>query len=478
VASPVEVHVSLVGRDDLTVEIYRQLRQAILEGRLAAGERLPPTRELARRLSVSRGTVLLAYEQLADEGYVAAHVGVGTFVSDHAAAHPGRARPDGGALRPRPFWDSFPPPAVFGRLAEFDFRSGIPEARLFPYPRWRRLLGAEFHAAADDIGVYADPAGHDGLRRAIARHLGTSRGMSATPDDVVVTNGTQQAVDLVARVLLDPGDQVAVEHPGYGPPRRLLASLGARVAGVPVDAEGLVVDAIPAGTRLVYVTPSHQFPLGVTMSLPRRMALLAWARRHDAAIVEDDYDTEFRYADRPIDPLRTLDTTGRVVYVGSFSKTLLPALRLGFVLAPASLRTALRAAKYVADWHTPLPAQAALARFIDDGWFARHVRRMRAVYQERHQLVTDGLRHRFADHLEVVPSAAGLHVAATARSLSAGQLEDVARLASAAGVEVQLLSHFGVGMPGPPGLIVGFGAIPTERIAEGLRRLRRCFEGR
>src|SRR5919197_6297048 len=364
----VELHVSLVGRRDLTVEIYRQLRQAILEGRLPPGDRLPPTRELARRLGVSRGTVTLAYDQLADEGYVSSRVGAGTFVSDHAAAYPGRAGSEGGALRPRPVWDTMPLPALFGRLAEFDFRSGLPDARLFPFPRWRRLLAQELHAKVADIGIYADPAGYHGLRRAIARHLGVARAVRASAEDVVVTNGTQQAVDLVARVLLAPGDQVAVEDPSYGPPRRLLASLGARVAGVPVDDQGLVVDAIPPGTRLVYVTPSHQFPLGVTMSLPRRLALLAWAKRHDAAVVEDDYDSEFRYGGRPIEPLQAMDMGERVVYIGSFSKTMLPSLRLGFVVAPASLRTALRAAKFVADWHTPLPTQAALARFLDEGW--------------------------------------------------------------------------------------------------------------
>jgi GntR family transcriptional regulator/MocR family aminotransferase len=398
--SAVEVHVSLVGRDDLTNEIYRQLRQAILDGRLRAGERLPPTRELARRLSVARGTVTLAYEQLTDEGYATARVGAGTFVSDHAGAYPSQVGPAGGALRPRSLWATIPPPTLFGPLAEYDFRSGIPDARLFPYQTWRRLLGREFHAAAADVGAYADPAGHHGLRQAVARYLGVSRGVSTTAEDVVVTNGTQQAVDIVARVLLDPGDQVAVEDPGYGPPRRLLASLGAKVAGVPVDDQGLVVDAIPPGTRLVYVTPSHQFPLGMTMSLPRRLALLAWARRHDAAVVEDDYDSEFRYGGRPIEPLQTMDAGGRVVYQGSFSKTMLPSLRLGFVVAPPSLRQALRTAKHLADWHSPLSAQAALARFIDDGWFARHVRKMRAVYQERHRLVVDGLRRRFAEHLE------------------------------------------------------------------------------
>lgn len=204
-----------------------------------------------------------------------------------------------------------------------------PDAALFPYQSWRRLLARQLRPTTVGAGAYGDPAGHPGLREAIARHIGLARGVQAGAEEVVVTNGTQQAVDLVARVLLAPGDRVAVESPGYGPPRRLMASLGAEVVGVPVDDQGLVVEAIPPRTRLVYVTPSHQFPLGMAMSLPRRLALLVWAERHDAAVVEDDYDSEFRYGGRPIEPLQTLDPRGRVIYVGSFSKTLLATLRLG-----------------------------------------------------------------------------------------------------------------------------------------------------
>jgi GntR family transcriptional regulator / MocR family aminotransferase len=472
-----ELHVSLVGRKNLTGEIYRQLRRAILEGHLLPGHRLPPTRELAYRLSVSRTTVTVAYDRLAGEGFLTTRVGAGTYVSDDLAGVALRAERAGGALRPRPVWDTMVP-FMFGREPEFDFRPGLPDARRFPYQTWRRLLARELTPAAVGAGHYADPSGHPGLRRAIARHISVARGVQATAEDIVVTNGTQQGVDLIARVLLAPGDRVAVEDPCYGPPRRLLQTLGAKVAGVPVDDQGLIVDAIPPETRLVYVTPSHQFPLGMAMSLPRRMALLAWAQRQQAAIVEDDYDSEFRYGGRPIEPLQTLDTSGRVIYVGSFSKTLLATLRLGFVVAPPSLHHALRTAKFLTDWHTALPPQAALARFIEQGFFARHVRRMRAVYQARHQRIVAALGHRFARHLEVIPSAAGLHLATIARSTSAEELEAVLRRASAAGVELSPLSMYGVDTPAPPGLVLGYGAIPTDRINEGLGRLRRCFEAR
>jgi GntR family transcriptional regulator / MocR family aminotransferase len=474
----VEVHVSLVGRKDLTGEIYRQLRRAILDGRLPPGARLPPTRELARRLSVSRTPVRAAYDRLTGEGFVTARTGAGTFVSEAIAGPPGQPRPAGGALRPRPLWKAIAVPRVVEeRLAEFDFRPGIPDAGLFPYQTWRRLLAQQLRPAAVAGGVYGDPAGQPDLRRAIARHVGVSRGVQTVAGQVVVTNGTQQAVDLVARVLLEPGDRVAVETPGYRPLRRLLASLGAEVVPVPVDAEGLVVEAIPPGVRLVTVTPSHQFPLGMAMSLPRRMALLAWAERHGAAIVEDDYDSEFRYGGRPIEPVQTLDQHGRVLYVGSFSKTMLATLRLGFVVVPEPLVEAVRAAKFVADWHTSLPTQAALAGFIDHGYLARHIRRMRRVYQERHQLIVGVLADRFTDRVKLIPSSTGLHVTAMVPGVTQAELTAVLERAWAAGVGVMALSRWDAGPPSQPGLVLGYGAIPTARIEEGLRRLRRCFDG-
>ena len=471
-----DVHVSLVGRRDLAGEMYRQLRSAIVAGRLTAGERLPPSRELATRLSVSRTTVCVAYDRLVSEGFAVARVGDGTFVGQHMAARRPAGRREPGALRGRPFWAEVPLPASLWQPAEFDFRSGIPDARLFPYATWRRLMARELHPPVLGHGAYGDPAGHRGLRESIARHIGLARGVVATADDVIVTNGTQQAVDVVARVLLDPGDGVAVEDPGYGPPRRLFASLGAKVNSVQVDAEGLIVDAIPRETRLVYVTPSHQFPLGISMSLRRRLALLAWAERHDAAILEDDYDSEYRFSGRPIEPLQTLDTSGRVIYLGSFSKTMLATLRLGFAIVPPSLRRAVQAAKYLTDWHTELPAQAALARFIDQGWFARHVRRMRTVYRTRHETVVRLLSVMFAGELEAVPSSVGLHVCAMAPAASIDRIVDVVRRASAAGVACQPLSLFAAGGPPRPGLVLGYGAIESDDIEEGLGRLRSCFD--
>jgi GntR family transcriptional regulator/MocR family aminotransferase len=295
--------------------------------------------------------------------------------------------------------------------------------------------------------------------------------------DVTVTNGTQQAVDVIARVLLAPSDRVAVEDPGYWPPRRLFETLGARVVGVPVDREGLIVQAIPRRVRAVYVTPSHQYPTGVSMTLPRRQALLAWAERHDAAIVEDDYDSEFRFGDRPLEPLRTLDTNGRVIYVGSFSKTLLPSLRLGFLLAPRSLHAAVHRAKFLADWHSPTLPQYALARFIEDGDFARHLRRVSRIYRERHELIAAAIARDFSDHLEAIPAATGLHLAAVARFMSVDDVEAVAKRAAAADVAIQTFAKFSVGTAPRPGIVLGYGGIATTDIPEGLRRLRKAFRG-
>lgn len=472
-----EFHVSLIDRTNLSGEIYRQIRRAIVSGRLRPGESLPPTRELARRLSVARSTVTVAYDRLAGEGFVSPQVGAGTFVNEHVALslNEPKTRLAEGSLRPRRIWDSIPLSTAFAAPGQFDFRTGLPDASLFPHDRWRRLLSRQLRSEIVAGGVYGDPAGHRGLREAIARHIGVARGVEASADDVIVVNGTQQALDVVARTFLEPGDQVAVEDPGYSPIRWLFESLGVRVCGVPVDQHGLVVEALPPA-RLVYVTPSHQYPLGVSMALSRRRALLTWADRNDAAIVEDDYDSEFRFEARPTEPLKTLDNSGRVIYVGSFSKTMLPTLRLAFVVTPPSIRAAVHRAKQVTDWHTSLPLQTALARFIDDGGFARHIRKMRNIYQVRHEMITKTLTDEFADHLQIVPSTVGLHVAALARTASVDEIGAVVRRASDSGVQVQTLSRFAVQAPPKSGIMLGYGAIPAKHIEEGLRRLRLCFD--
>jgi GntR family transcriptional regulator/MocR family aminotransferase len=451
-----DVHISLSGRGELAAQIYRQLLDAILDGRLRSGERLPPTRELAKRLQVSRNTVAVAYDRLVADGFLVGRAGAGTFVSGEPVR--GRTAPRG-VVRPRPVWASMPEPTPWTGPVPYDFRVGVPDPGLFPMATWRRLVAGELRRAP---AGYGDPSGHEGLREAIARHIGISRSVRASAADVLITSGAQQALDLVGRVLIEPGTVVAVEEPGYPPARELFRSLGARVAGVPVDGEGIDVAAIPGAARLVYVTPSHQFPLGTPMSLARRAALLAWAERRQAVVIEDDYDSEFRYGDRPLEPLQSLDRAGRVVYVGSFSKTLLPMLRLGFLVAPASLGAALRAAKRVTDWHGELTTQAALARFIDEGLLARHIRKATRVYAARHAMIADALAKE--DRLSPVPSAAGLHLCA--------RLAPGVTVRERDGLRVERLESYCGESPAQHGLVIGFGAVSDAAVPAGLRLLR------
>lgn len=473
-----DVHIRIGRRGDLSVQIYRQLLEAILDGRLRPGERLPPTRELAGRLDVSRNTVGVAYEFLVAEGVLVGRVGAGSFVCAEPLRRTTRApRAPSGAVQPRDVWRSMPAPADRpARAAAYDFSVGTPDSALFPFATWRRLIAHEFRSPSASYARYGQPAGHAALRAAIARHVSVSRAVRADAEDVIVTQGAQQAFDLIGRVLISEGTCVTVEEPGYPYARLLFQSLGARVIGVPVDEEGLRVDTIPRTARLVYVTPSHQFPLGVAMSLRRRAALLSWAEQRGAVVVEDDYDSEFRLGGRPLDPLQTLDRTGRVIYVGTFSKVLLPALRLGFLIAPATLQPALQMAKQLTDWHGDLATQAALARFIDQGLLARHIRRVMREYASRYAEIADSLDHRFGDWLRPMPPAAGIHVAAEVVPGASVNIAHVVRRAEERGVRVKALSEFGFGTPARAGLVIGYGGIPTSRVKEGMARLATSFD--
>jgi GntR family transcriptional regulator/MocR family aminotransferase len=476
-----DVHIGLTRRGDLSTQIYRQLLEAVLDGRLRPGERLPPTRELARRLDVSRNTVGVAYELLVAEGVVEGRVGAGSFVSAQPLRPLQARRAPAGAVSPREVWRSisgFAGRPTNAATYPYDFSVGTPDAGLFPFATWRRLVANEFRPPPDRYARYGDPAGLAELRSGIARHIGVSRSVRADRDDVVVTHGAQQAFDLIGRVLISEGTCVAVEEPGYPYARLLFQSLGARVVGVPLDHEGLDVDAIPDNARLVYVTPSHQFPLGTAMSLQRRTALLAWAERRGAVVVEDDYDSEFRFDGRPLDPLQSLDRTGRVLYVGSFSKVMLPTLRLGFLIAPASLQPALRAAKQLTDWNCEQATQAALARFIDDGLLSRHIRKASREYAKRHAKISESLERSFGGWLRPVPAAAGLHLAAEVVPGAPVDIADVVRRAEERGVRVQGLSGFCFGTALRTGLVIGYGGIPTSRIGEGMARLAASFSPR
>jgi GntR family transcriptional regulator / MocR family aminotransferase len=469
----VDVHISLEGPDDSdtrVARIYRTLREAVLDGRLVVGDRVPATRDLAHQLGVARGTVTAAYDRLTAEGFLQARSGSGTYVADVdlREARPAGRHARAGTVRPLPLWDVPPEPPVARDRRLHDLSIGLPDPALFPVEVWRRLVSAQLLRSRLDEATYGG-RGSFRLQREIARFLGLSRSVVCAPDDVVVTAGAQQAIDLVARVLVSPRTVVALEDPGYGAVRRLVETHRAVTRGVPVDGEGLVVDALPREARLVYVTPSHQFPTGVPMSMPRRIALLRWAARHDAVVVEDDYDSEFRYAQQPVEPLQSLDRDGRVVYVGTFSKSLLPALRTGFLVPPRSLLPALREAKRVTTWEGDVTTQGALAEFLAEGHHAAHVRRATRVYRERRDLVLEGLRG-LGDVLSVIPSRAGLHVATLFHDVD---LDDraVVRRAARHGVRVEALSGHHSDQPARPGLAVGFAGIEARAVPDAMQRL-------
>ena len=454
----------------LTGQLYEQLRLAISGGRLLPGDQLVPSRQLAGELGVSRHTVTTAYGRLVAEGYAEGRAGGGSVVASASPAAP-KAVGAAAALRPSPRFAGWSP--YFQRPSygyRFDLRPGLSDPALFPAAMWRRRVAA---AVAAEAREYGDPAGRIRLRRAIAGWVARSRSVAAREDTVVVTCGTQHGIDLVTRVLLEPGDCVAVEDPGYVPAARLFGALGAKVVGVPVDDQGLIVDLLPPSARIVYVTPSHQYPLGMTMSMSRRRALLRWAEQHDAAVIEDDYDTEFRYVDRPLEPLQALDTNGRVVYVGSFSKTFSPSVRLGFVVVPSPLAEPVIALRQLIDWHPPIAMQTALAGFIEDGLLDKHIRRSRRVYADRHQILTAALAGPLAGQLTARASNAGLHVAAMLRE---GLREkEVLQVAARHGIAVSGLHDCFRTLPAQPGLVIGFGAVSTTELPAALRMLDRAL---
>jgi GntR family transcriptional regulator/MocR family aminotransferase len=420
----------------------------------------------------------------AAEGFVVGRVGAGTVVVGGSAGGPGVPATVG--VRPRAAWSDrgrHPAPAPVGdgrsepaAALRFDLSVGTPDPALFPLTAWRREVVRALDLAAAGGGGYGDPAGHPALREAVARQIAVSRGVRATAETVVITSGAQQALALLAEVLLDPGEVVAVEEPGYPPARSAFVAAGADVLGVPVDAAGVRVEAMPPAARLAYVTPSHQFPTGATLALPRRTALLAWAADRDAVIVEDDYDSEFRFGPRPLEPLQALDGGGRVVYVGSFSKTMAPWLRLGYVVAPPSLAPALRVARRLADWHGELTTQLAMAGFIASGRLAWHLRRSRKVYAERHARLVAAVAQELGAWVELVPSSAGLHVCALFREGVGLDPGVVSARAAEAGVRAETVARYRVA-PGRDGLVLGFGRLPVERIEPAIRALAGAFRG-
>ena len=398
-------------------QVYLDLRRAILDGALPPGARLPATRALAQQLGIARNTVVAAYEQLLAEGFIEGRVGAGSYVSRDVPQGLDRPALPG---RPRPRAEPVPPalpnmvqpgaqPFNTGRVSWDDATARV----------WRQLTLRQLQSPDPDMLGYGDPRGSPALREAIANYLSAARAVRCTPDQVIVTSGAQQAIDLVRKVVIAPGDAVWVEDPCYPALRAAMGAAGARIVPVPVDTQGMVVsEGVMASThaRLAYVTPSSQYPLGVVLSMARRMELLAWARRAGAWIVEDDYDSEFRYAGRPLASLQGIDDSGRVIYIGTFSKVLFPGLRLGYAVLPPELMEPVLSARLLSDWHPPVLQEGVVTDFLAEGHFGQHLRRMRQRYRAARDTVVEALRESCGDFLDVEAPDQGLKLLARLRS--------------------------------------------------------------
>jgi GntR family transcriptional regulator/MocR family aminotransferase len=466
-------------------QLYEHLRASILSGQLQAGVRLPSTRSLAQELGISRNTATTAYDQLLAEGYIESQVGYGTTVAPLLPEHlinvaPAHSTPPSAAPAHPPLSQrgqliactSFMP----GSRSFFEdtppFRSGVPALDAFPFTLWSQLIQRHTRTSFPARGLYQQPHGYLPLREAIAAHIGVTRGVRCTAAQVLIVSGSQQAIDLAARMLLDPGDTVWIEDPSYPGTRNALLAAGAHLVSVPVDAEGISVSQgrmLGPQARLVATTPSHQFPLGVTMSLPRRLELLEWARQADAWILEDDYDSEYRFTGRPLSTLQGLDSAQRVLYVGTFSKVLFPSLRLGFLVVPPDLVDAFANMLRTTTYHHSLLEQMALADFIAEGHFARHLRAMRTLYAERAALFVRIAHEELASRMEIAMPHTGLHIPGWLPPGVDDRL--VARKAQAQGVEVMPLSILAQAPLARGGLLFGYATFKETTMRSGLRRL-------
>ena len=477
-------------------QVYDQVRLAVLEGRLSPGARLPSSRILAEELRCSRNTVVGAFEQLLAEGYLEGHVGSGTYVSRVLPDELLAVRP---VKEPRTAEDDSHAPSLGKRgqrLAQLDppgaparrqdarraFVPGMPETAFFPFSVWGRLVGRFWRVPPRELLRPGEAGGFRPLREAIAAYLRAVRALPVEPEQVFVTSGAQQALDLVARLLVDPGEKVWIEDPGYAGLRGPLLAAGAEIVALPVDEEGIdVKEGLRRApeARMAAVTPARQYPLGLPMSLARRLELLVWAQEAGAWVVEDDYDSEYRYAGRPLAPLQSLDEgAGRVVYIGSLSKVLFPSIRLGYLVVPPSLVEPVTRARAVLEDYPALALQPALAAFIQEGHFAAHLRRMRALYQARQDALLEAADRHLSGLLELSVSEAGLHLLGRLR-VSGVTDHEVSAAAAAAGLLVPPLSAYY--FEAPPGgatnaVLLGFSAVPEEVMDNQVKKLAQALD--
>ncbi len=467
-------------------QLYDKLRRAILDGRLRAGAKLPSTRGLAQELAIARNTVMGAYEQLLAEGYLEGKTGSGTYVArtlPEAVLNVSPVRPTAAVTRNPGRLSRRGQTLATNRLGiryiepPRPFRPGTPAIDHFPFDLWSRLLAKYWRREPAGLLPYTDPAGYEPLRAAIAEYISAARAVRCDPEQIIVVSGAQQALDLATRLLLDPGDEVWMEDPGYNGARAAFLGAGVKPVAVPIDNDGLDVtmgEKLSPHARLAYVTPSHQYPTGVVMTLSRRLGLLRWAERKRRWILEDDYDSEFRYASRPVPSLQGLDKSGTVIYCGTFSKVLFPSLRLGYIVVPASLVDAFRGAKAVVDRHCPTVEQAVLAEFIAEGHLARHIRRMRMLYLERKDALLEILRRELAGAVEVRSHEAGMHVVGW---LKKGERDSVvSRRALELGVEAPALTSYREKPGGRGGLVLGYAAYSEPQLRSAVRILAKAME--
>lgn len=481
-------------------QLFSQLRDLVLKGRLQPGERLPSTRYLAKELKCSRNTVLGAFDQLLAEGYLEGMTGSGTYISKELPDDMGTFfRGSHNKAGNKALKES---PGLSKRgceLAEMEkrvhrssptFAPGMTDVASFPFPLWARSLARTWRYPKQDILRNPDPCGYIPLRKAIADHLRASRGLNCHWHQVMITSGAQQAVDLMARLLLDSGDVAWFEEPGYPGLRGPLHSAGVKMVPVPVDEEGISVSEgrrLAENARMAVVSPSHQYPLGAVMSLRRRLELLDWAEENNAWILEDDYESEFRYSGKPLTSLQGLEADrqserkqpSRVVYLGSFSKVLFNVLRLGYLVVPDDLVEAVASARTLMDERSSLLAQPALADFMAEGHFSSHIRRMRRVYGERQGILIKNIERYLSDYLTVSPDAAGLHITAFFTDYAKTRVSDrrIVELADEDDISASPLSLFySKSEHAKQGLLMGFGACQPEQIELGCKKLAGVFE--
>ncbi|HJR29280.1 MAG TPA: PLP-dependent aminotransferase family protein [Pseudomonas sp.] len=502
--------IELDRRQGLSRQLYQALRVRVLDGRLASGTRLPASRDLAAALSISRNSVVRAYDQLYAEGFIEGRVGDGTYVAQlPQAAWPVKklsTKVSTGFSTELPTalstnWLDLPGVSsskvihsgALGRVEQNHlplppsgppraFRVGVPAFDLFPFEVWAKLNAAFWRKPDLQQLCYGDPAGDARLRGLIAAYLRSSRGMQCTAEQIVITSGAQQGISLCAQLLVEPGDGVGIENPGYRAAGHAFAVAGARLHGVPVDEEGIDCSTLAqlSDCRLAYVTPSHQYPTGVVMSLARRLELLGWAERNQGWIIEDDYDGEYRYSGAPLAPLAALDRHGRVLYVGTFGKVAFPALRLGYLVLPPGLVEAFAQRRAVDVRHSEVSTQAVMAEFMAAGHFQRHIRRMRRAALSRRNCL---LAH-WPGHIEGVGAmpgvAAGLHVTVSVNSIE--RERELVAQAQSVGIEINGLSNYWLPDSQTPldqraGLVLGFAAVPEPAIESALARLRQVWQG-